>query len=874
MTSKLFDRRGFLRLGAQCAGAVGAADVLAHESAANAGASIASTATAPRKYNDTYRDEHLSRVAFPMGGIGAGMICLEGTGALASFSLHHHPDVFNQPNVFAALSIKGKRPIARVLEGPVPTWKLFGAPNAASGGIGHCWGLPRCTRASFKSSFPFGQVSLEDKDLPFSAQVTGWSPFEPGDADNASLPVIGLEYRFVNDSTEAVDAVFSFNSANFMIVRAGDFSEWINGAEASRNMIGAVPGGFLLQGSPTEKEPWQAGSCAIWTDDSSVKVNHAWFRARDWSPDSITMAWRDVANAACYDRPAITEGVPAPGASLFVPFRLAPKESKTIAVRLAWYVGDSNLRMPGMIVRDGKLAFLSEGHAEGLQTFQPWYAGRFANVEEVMAYWQKNYVDLKQRAQRFSDCLHGSTLPPEVIEAVASNLSILKSPTVLRQTDGRFWAWEGSDDAAGSCDGSCTHVWNYAQAIPHLFPELERTLRETEFGPSQSDDGHQAFRSALPIRPRDHGFYAAADGQLGGVIKVHREWRISGDTVWMKSLWPKVRKSLDYCIRTWDPRHRGWIEEPHHNTYDIEFWGADGMHASIYLSALKAAISMGRQLEDDVGLYESLLRKGIRNTETELFDGEFFIQKVDWQSLQAKFSGDGGLVSGRYSPEALALAEKEGPKYQYGHGCLADGVLGQWFAEVCGVGQVLDPAKVKSHLRSVYQYNLKQNLSRHVNAQRPTFACGAEGGLLLCTWPKGAKPSLPFIYSDEVWTGIEYQVASHLIMTGMVDEGLEVVRTCRARYDGRIRNPFDEYEAGHWYARALSSYALLQALSGARYDAVDKALYLNPAIKGDFRCFISTAAGYGTVGVRDGKPFLEVVSGTIDYAEIKYTPRV
>jgi len=100
---------------------------------------------------------------------------------------------------------------------------------------------------------------------------------------------------------------------------------------------------------------------------------------------------------------------------------------------------------------------------------------------------------------------------------------------------------------------------------------------------------------------------------------------------------------------------------------------------------------------------------------------------------------------------------------------------------------------------------------------------------------------------------------------------MEVVRACRARYDGRARNPFDEYEWGHWYARAMASYGLLQALSGARYDAVDGVLHVQPAVRGDFRSFISTATGYGTVGVADGKPFLKVVSGQIAVKELRYT---
>lgn len=191
-------------------------------------------------------------------------------------------------------------------------------------------------------------------------------------------------------------------------------------------------------------------------------------------------------------------------------------------------------------------------------------------------------------------------------------------------------------------------------------------------------------------------------------------------------------------------------------------------------------------------------------------------------------------------------------------------------AFVCGVAPALDPKKVESHLKSVYKYNLKTDLTAHANPQRPGFACGDEGGLLLCTWPKGGQLSLPFPYSDEVWTGIEYQVASHLMSVGLVEEGLQIVRIARDRYDGRARNPFSEIECGYWYARAMSSYALLQGLTGARYDAVEKTLYLNPSIKGDFRSFISTATGYGTVGFKNGKPFLEVKSGTIDVQKINH----
>jgi uncharacterized protein (DUF608 family) len=803
-----------------------------------------------RPYNGPYEGATLSRVAFPLGGIGAGMLCLEGAGALSHVSLRHHPDIFNEPCAFAAVWVRGEPSLARLLEGPVPSWKMFGLKDSGNGAGGTTWGLPRFSHARFTARYPFGTVTLEDDDLPLKAEITGWSPFEAGDPDSSSLPFAALEYRLANPTARTLSGVFSFNARNFMATEKGE------------KAVRTIPGGFVLWGGGVKDKRWDEGSLCVRTDDPDAKVNHAWFRG-GWF-DDLTLAWKDVAEGTCYERPPVSDGPPSPGATVFVPFTLAPSAKKTIVVQLSWYVGRSPLRIGDDPEDDEPV---------GERRYRPWYAGRFSGIEEAAESWRARYGELREKTARFSDCFHDQTLPSEVIAAVAANLTILKSPTVMRQVDGRLWSWEGCSDSRGCCHGSCTHVWNYAQAVPHLFPSLERTLRETEFRVSQDARGHQTFRAALPIRPPAHDFHAAADGQLGGIMKVFREWRISGDTAWLRGLWPSVKTSLDYCIATWDPRHTGALEEPHHNTYDIEFWGPDGMCTSFYLGALRAAVLMSTALGDPVPVYEELLEKGRHRMETDLWNGEYFVQKVQWKGLRAGSPVDAKSMVGEYSPEARALLEKEGPKYQYGDGCLSDGVLGEWMAAVCGVGAVLDREKTASHLRAVHRHNLKKDLSAHANPQRPTFACGAEGGLLLCTWPRGGALTLPFVYSNEVWTGIEYQVASHLMMMGMVEEGLEIVRTCRDRYDGRVRNPFDEYECGHWYARAMSSYGLIQALTGVRYDAVDRVLHVEPRLRGDFRSFLSTATGYGTAGVRAGKPFLEVRSGTIDVSRIDYRPQ-
>ena len=799
-------------------------------------------------YNEYYSGKYLDRIAFPIGGIGAGMFCIEGTGSISNMSVRNRPEVYNEPCMFAAVSVKGSVYGTKILEGQVPDWKKFGQPGSANGSSGTSYGLPRFQQAKFISRFPFAQIDLKDDDIPLEVQLKGWSPFIPTDADNSSLPVGAIEYSFRNTGLSKIEAVFSYSSRNFM------------GQNNGVNSIKKTTNGFILSEDAIKDKAEAKGDFAIFTNEPNTVIDYCWFRGGWWDP--LTITWETIMKGETRSTEAVTQD--APGASLFVPIVLNPGETRIIRLMMAWYVPNSNLKL-GKDSEEKETEACTDPNCSCKDPFyKPWYSGKFKNIEDVVTYWKTNYNDLRAKSELFKNAFYNSTLPPEVTEAIAANLSILKSPTVLRQPDGKLWSWEGCGDNSGCCSGSCTHVWNYAQAIPHLFPSLERTMRETEFNADQDKEGHQTFRAALPIRKVATTFYAASDGQLGGIMKMYRDWRISGDSEWLKKMYPKVTESMDYCIKTWDPRLTGTLEEPHHNTYDIEFWGADGMCTSFYLGALKAMTEMGKFLGNDVTQYELLYNKGRKVMESGLFDGEYFIQKIKWEGLNAPdpVKASATAFNTNYSDEALKLMQKEGPKYQYGKGCLSDGVLGVWIAEVCGLGNIMDSLKVKSHLNSVYKYNFKSDLTNHSNPQRPSYALGNEGGLLLCTWPKGEMLSLPFVYSNEVWTGIEYQVASHLMLMGEVNKALEIVRACRDRYDGRVRNPFDEYECGHWYARAMSSYGMLQGLTGVRYDAITQEMFIDSRI-GDFTSFISTATGFGNIGLKNGKPFLNTVYGEI-----------
>jgi hypothetical protein len=183
---------------------------------------------------------------------------------------------------------------------------------------------------------------------------------------------------------------------------------------------------------------------------------------------------------------------------------------------------------------------------------------------------------------------------------------------------------------------------------------------------------------------------------------------------------------------------------------------------------------------------------------------------------------------------------------------MSDQLIGQWWAHQLGLGYLLPKDMVQSALRAVFKYNWKPDLTGWRHSPR-AFAGDRDKGLIICTWPKGGRPASVMLYSDEVWTGIEYQVASHLIYEGMIEEGFAIVKGARDRYDGLPRapigrNPWNEIECGGHYARAMSSWSLLLALTGWDYDGPRQALRFAPRYQpGDFKAFFCGPEGWGSL---------------------------
>ena len=382
---------------------------------------------------------------------------------------------------------------------------------------------------------------------------------------------------------------------------------------------------------------------------------------------------------------------------------------------------------------------------------------------------------------------------------------------------------------------------------------------------SMADDGFIQFRMPLPLGTKAKaGFLPAADGQNGLVMQAYREWLICGDRAWLARVWPRVKLALEFAWKYWDADRDGVMEGVQHNTYDQEWWGPNTMTGSLYLGALRAGEELALAVGDTkaAAVYRKLFEKGSAWTDRHLFNGEYYEQQVNPKANDLW-------------PEPYHSTNDRGrddrfpgwPRWQFGQGCLSDQLIGQWVAAMLGLGYLYDKRNVRKALRAIFRHNWRPDLSDHPCTLR-IYAVNDEAGLLIASWPRGGRPGYPFWFADEVWCGIEYQVASHLICEGLLEEGLAVAKGVRDRHRGDRRNPWDEFECGHHYARSLASYGLLLALSGFTYCAAENTIGFAPKVfEDDFRAFFCVEGAWGSLRQKLTREKKEVAI-SVEYGEL------
>jgi uncharacterized protein (DUF608 family) len=831
----------------------------------------ANAVPADRPLTKVYRGDALRAAAMPLGGIGTGTIALAGDGSLRQWQIQNQVNhAACVPHSFFAVWSRtvhpaGTPPAARVLqsaafhktEGPAapPTSNDHVVPEAHRALLAR---LPGVATTELVGRYPIAELTYRDPALPVHVSMEAFSPFAPLDADVSGIPAIVFNVTVANPTAD--ERLVSV-AATLQNTVGWDTATPITGVRCVRyggnyNTVARLDGLTAVNMTsgrlPEDDAAW--GTLVLGVLDPEATCLAQW--------NDLDAFWDDFRTdgrlAGAADSSASPAGRTWNGA-LAAQFALKPGASATRTFLVAWHFPNRyvNWHQSGLDASQARSRFWL-GNA---------YNRRFRSALDVAQHVTRDIERLTGLTRLARDTFYATTLPYALIDAVTSQMSILRSPTCFLDEEGRFFGFEGCCGAStgwagstgGCCPMNCTHVWNYEMALARLFPALERTMRDTEWNVQQHPSGYLPHRVTLPFYlPRlwDRAIggpeHPAIDGLLGGILKTCREYRASGDAGWLARVWPSVAKALRYVWTAHDPDRTGVITGEQPNTYDISIYGANTFIGTLYLAALRAVEGMAR-LQGDADLAAECRRvaeRGSRALDEQLFRGGYYVQDVD---LRAH------------------------PEQNFATGCHSDHLLGQWWAHALDLGYVLDPDHVRAAARSIVRHNFRRHF-RGVKQWPRQFAVPEDQGLLMCTWPRGGRPKVPTLYSDEVWTGIEYEVAALLLFEGEVGPALRLVEAVRRRYDGRKQNPWNDIECGDHYARAMSSWALLEAASGYRYDAGAADVAFAPVVgPDDFRAPFVARNGWGTFAQRARArrldAHLSVAHGSLEVKTLRLRPR-
>lgn len=773
-----------------------------------------------------YTGAHLNEIRFPLGGIGTGSVSIAGNGSLLDWEIFNRPDKgsFNGYSFFA---IKAEYPcgkqVTKILQGDW-TKDLIGQFIDSYGfgaNTARMFGFPHFKKVKFEGKFPIAEITFEDADFPGKVIMRAFNPFIPLDSYNSSIPAAFFEVA-VKSPEDGIKYTVLLCVKNLL-------GETVN-SKLESDQYTAIQ---MKNATLTPEDVKYADLTVAVNNPNGIYQQYGY---RGQYRDMITSFWHDVTHNTLKNR---TYDEPGKEDTCLVGDAAVVDAGKRCSFQfvLTWNVPNFHI-------------FWDPARQDAV--WKNYYATQFADSAASCFYCLDRWDYLYGKTKEFCDSLQACSLDKAVVDAASANLSVLKTPTVLRLEDGTFYGWEGLFAQRGSCEGTCTHVWNYVYALCFLFPNLEQSLRTSELRYSMKEGGYLQYRSRLPLEGDNFKLPPCLDGQMGTVIKIYRDWKISGDTLWLKDHWETVKKLLEFAwseenTNEWDRDKDGVLEGRQHHTLDVPLFGPSSWLESMYLTALKAGAEMAAFLgeTDKQAEYMELFNKGYQWTKENLFNGSYFFHKIN--------------VSDKTPIDHFELPEywneeRHQVKYQIDEGCQIDQMLGQWHANICGLGDIFDKEQRKTALRSMLKYNYKTSMRDVVNTWR-IFALNDEAGAIICEYPEGArKPVIPISYVTECMTGFEYSFAGLLISEGMIEEGLELVRAVRDRFDGSKRNPFNEFECGSNYARSMASFALLPIFSGFHFDLPNDSIGFAPIIAGDFRCFWSLGTGWGDF-IRKGSEY-------------------
>lgn len=790
------------------------------------------------------------QISLPLGGIGSGSIGLAGNGSLIDWQIFNRPDKGRRNGLSHFLvrtERNGKVCDLRVLNGDLlppyeGTFRREYEGCCLGPGFGPAdetlAGWPHFRTWQFDGRFPFGTLAFGDEKFPGKCTLTGWSVLIPGDENDSSLPAAFFEIEIENNTQESLDYTVVGVLGN----------PWEGGITRYNRLAGNQV--TVFQGDDAEAFDYGELTLTCLERPENLSGQESLLRGARWR-DAQEVYLNDLLAGGrlinrTYDKPP---AFPCREAGVMAcHFRLeAGSRRKTVFI-ITWHIP---------FQRNDWASDADDSAAAACKKnlWKNYYATCWKNSRSSGLYAQQHYKRLLYDTQQLADALWTTTLPPAMLNGIVRNLAILKSPTCLRLEDGTFYGWEGTGAFWGSCEGSCTHVWNYAQAPAFLFPALERSMREShlKFGVDEYGGSHFRLKLPLGIKAQADWFctdgedcqHPCADGQFGEVMKVFRDWKISGDSDWLKARYPIIRQMISYAWNEhnpdhWDPEMTGILIGRQHHTLDMQLFGANSWLTGFYHGALLAGAVIAEVCGDleFAALCRQIHRRGKDWLENNLYNGEYYIQKIDL--------ADKSLLDyyGSECHDCYWSSECKQIKYQVAGGCLIDATVAQWFARLYGIGEIFETERNRRTLEAIMHYNFRINQRGIIGLWR-LFSLNDESGCSICTWPSTSKPAVPLPYHSETMPGFEWTLAAHLLAAGLTQESQRLAEALEDRFDGEKRNPYSEFECGYGYARSLASYGVLIAASGFRYDLSQGMIGFHPYTTHYFRSFWSLGKKWG-----------------------------
>jgi uncharacterized protein (DUF608 family) len=787
-----------------------------------------------------YSGDELKFIGMPCGGIGAGQIEISGEGFLGTWWIFNENIPSNQAEGRGSNGYHYKRPKPidkRVENGFAIRITEQGKPSQ----------VLELNRKDFDQLAFVGEYPIATLDycrsgakLPVAIQSEVFSPFVPLNVRDSANPVTVLRYTVTNTSDKPVEVAlagwlqnYTFPQRNDQrvtrVIRETTVTSVLHGLEID-------PAPAAVTSRPTDAEHnipignghAQFGELALSVLDSAAQASAYWR-----SPEAFLDGLRsgNVHGDLMRNSPGYETSI----GSICSELTLAPGQTRNVVFLVSWWF--PNNRRLGWTGR----------------IYNNWYQ----SAAEVAAYVGGNFDRLHGQTRLFRDTYFDTTLPYWLANRITMPVSILACDNVVIFQNGRFC----SDEGIGFCPGTCGHVFNFVTALARLFPQLERSVRlqqdlDERFG-FDPLTGRINFRGHDGPQPDAMHAYAS-DAQSGYVLKIYREHLNSPDGAFLTSVWPKVKKVIGYQIFQ-DGAGRGLepngVLEGLQTMWDPMWVGPNPYNQSLYLAALRAAEEMARiQGEEALAKrYRGLFESGQHFMNERMWNGRYYVH------LYANGSGVFHSTNGVRTPKqeqefAAGLIEsinKGQPHYFVSTACDAQQLFGQTWADQLGLGDILPAERRRSAAASIFEQNWTPDIASVYRLYPPRhriLGVAGEPGLVNGSWQTERRRPFENIHDkDDLWTGLEYQAACDMLSTGLLTEGLTVIRSIHDRYDARKRNPWNEIEGSEHYVRSMHSWNVLLVLTGNTFDGPAGKITFGPRITpADFKAFFSGAEGWGS----------------------------